>query len=157
VITGGKSVSLKITGGNVTANGVMFYNTGSAYNAQTGLPDSGDGESPPPAPGTASFGGVVINASIAMKPFNDPTSPFDGMLLYQRRRNTQSIEIQGNSAAGNLAGTLYARWSLFKIAGQGTYKAQFVTGSMRVTGTGDVSINYAGQDLGKGNQVFLVE
>jgi Flp pilus assembly protein TadG len=43
--------------GNATINGsgVMIYNTGSDYNVNTGLPDSGDGSALPPAGGGATF------------------------------------------------------------------------------------------------------
>jgi hypothetical protein len=40
---------LKITGGNVTAEGIMFYNTGSTYNPYTGEPDIYDKLSKPMA------------------------------------------------------------------------------------------------------------
>ena len=79
------------------------------------------------------------------------------MLFYQRRRNTKGLDIQGDSSAGDLSGTLYAKWAPVKIAGSGTYDAQFVVGSMEITGSGVVTIDYAGKKMGKAPQVFLVE
>ncbi|MCH7687420.1 MAG: hypothetical protein IH899_12190 [Planctomycetes bacterium] len=79
------------------------------------------------------------------------------MLIYQRRRNTESAEIQGESSAGSLTGTIYAKWSLFKISGNGVYLAQFVIGSLNVPGNGDITLSYGGKQLGKAPAVFLVE
>ncbi len=158
---------LKITGGNVVAEGIMFYNTGSDYNPYVADTNQYNGPEPPSTDGVY-FGGVRINAGMHFSPIdletyaleygdNMPAEEFDGMLFFQDRRNTQSINIEGNSEDGNLTGTVYAKWADLKIAGQGTYDAQFVVGSIKVVGTGDVTINYTGEDLGKAPQVFLVE
>ena len=82
---------------------------------------------------------------------------FDGMLFYQRRANAQGVDIQGGSSEGLMTGTLYAKWTNFKISGQGTYDAQFVCGSMNITGTGDVTLTFGGKKRGKAPAVFLVE
>jgi hypothetical protein len=169
---------LKITGGNVIAEGIMFYNTGNNYNPFTGEPDvydrmiqpDGSEKSPPPAD-NADFGSILINAGMKFSPIDTTeydyasfyegaqavATQFDGMLFYQRRLNDQSINIEGDSAEGLLEGTLYAKWAHCKIAGQGTYDAQFVLGSIEVAGQGDVTIDYSGKKLGKAPQVFLVE
>jgi hypothetical protein len=163
--------ALKITGGTVTADGVMFYNTGNNYNPSTGSPDANDINKKPPHDDGATLGGFTFNAGMRFRPISTTTyaysslyagapavsNKFDGMLFYQRRRNTQGIDIQGNSATGVLSGTLYAKWANFKISGQGTYDAQFVAGSMSVTGQGDVTVLSAGTGKGKANQIFLVE
>ena len=170
--------SLKITGGNVVASGVMFYNTGDNYSPYTGGPDLNDrfNSSLPPAPDGAHFGAMTINAAMKFEPidldtFVDdygpyvdeydpahvPAMDFEGMLFYQRRLNDAKVDFQGNAEEGNLAGTIYGKWSNFKIAGQGTYDAQFVVGSLSVSGNGDVTIQYAGDKEGKAPQVFLVE
>jgi hypothetical protein len=165
----GGGTALRITGGEVTAEGIMLYNTGHNYKATDGTPDNNDGARRPPASGNledgANFGGFTINAGMRFTPidttqftYNPPVSPeFNGMLFYQRRRIRNSLSMQGNSQAGVLLGTLYAKWAEFRIAGQGTYDAQFLAGSMAVTGQGDVTINHAGKNLGKANRVFLVE
>ncbi len=173
--------SLLMTGGTITAEGVMFYNTGNSYSPDNGTPDINDGQSPPPQRAsdlgdtTAYWGGLQINASMKFSPLGatlsyDPAdyvtpgySPpivskeFDGMFFFQRRRNNSTLVITGNSAESTLAGTLYAKWALNQITGQGAYDAQFVVGSMAVSGNGDVTVNYAGQKLGKAPVVFLVE
>ena len=158
-----------ITGGNVDARGIMIYNTGSNYDEISGEPDSLDKNQEPPHLDGAEFGGITINAGIKLAgidlddpsldydPMYPPSKIFDGMLLYQRRRNTMDINIQGDATEGALTGTLYAKWAETKIAGQGTYNAQFVVGSMNITGSGIVTIDYTGEKLGKAPQVFLVE
>jgi hypothetical protein len=163
--------ALKLTGGTVTAEGVLFYNTGHNYNPTTGAPDINDKGAKPPVPDGATLGGFTVNASMRFRPIDTKTynyaslyagapavsSEFDGMLFFQRRRSQQAVDIQGNSAQGVLSGTLYAKWALFKVSGQGTYDAQFVAGSLAVTGQGDITILYTGANKGKANQLFLVE
>jgi hypothetical protein len=148
---------LRITGGSVTANGVMFYNTGSTYDPYTGLPDADDGSQLPPASDNPFMGSVQINASIQFRPIQDTSSEFNGMLIYQRRRNTSTMTISGNSSAGQLAGTVYAKWADLDITGQGTYSAQFIVGRLTITGNGSVTVHYAGTNLGRAPAVFLVE
>lgn len=154
IIRGG---DLTITDQDVTAFGVMFYITGSDYNVSTGWPDAGDMENRPPATSTTTFGSVTINAGLNFSGYDQVGSPFDGMLFYQRRWNTRTFDIQGNSYAGNLAGTIYSKWAGVKVAGQGTYGSQFVVKSLDVAGTGNVTIDYANKSLVSANQVFLVE
>jgi hypothetical protein len=163
--------SMKITGGVVDAQGIMFYATGHNYSPDSGSPDNNDGDKKPPHLDGAEFGAITINAGMTMTPIDNalwgayyqpPYGPsvsteFEGMLFYQRRRNVEGLDIQGNAAEGVLQGTLYAKWAHVKLAGQGTYSAQFVVGSMDVAGSGVVTIDYAGQNLGKAPRVFLVE
>jgi hypothetical protein len=175
VISAGKVKALKITGGVITARGVMFYNTGANYDPTTGEPDASDpydpaGTSPPPSQSNTQFGDVMLNSGTEMLPI-DTTNPeytqwgtyppgidvFDGMLFYQRRMNPFAVEIQGESSGSTLAGTIYAKWARFKISGNGVYDAQFIVGSMTITGNGDITFTYAGQGRGKAPAVFLVE
>ena len=41
---------------------------------------------------------------------------FNGMLFYQRRLNTQTVNIQGSGSSTKLNGTMYAKWANFKLA-----------------------------------------
>lgn len=163
------TTALKVTGGSVFAKGIMIYNTGHIYDPDTGWPDTEDVNQEPPHDDGAEFAGITLNASIVLEPidvkayqtdydtYNTNVSEFDGMLFYQRRRNTQDLNIEGDASQGHLAGTLYAKWAHVKIAGQGTYDAQFVVGSMDLTGSGVVRLRYAGTNLGRAPQIFLVE
>lgn len=168
--------ALNMTGGDIVGDGVMFYVTGhygteQPYDPATGLPDAGDAPDPygqlPPAKATGQdvFGTVSINSSVKLSPIDTSvhtyTTPgidvFNGMLFYQRRRNPKGASITGNASDGVLDGTIYAKWANFSISGQGTYGAQFVVGSISVTGQGNVTINYDGDQLGRAPAVFLVE
>jgi len=112
---------------------------------------------------------ITINAGMHVSPIDRsdpalvydpqhmPDESLDGMLFFQRRRNTKAANIEGNSVEGDLIGTIYAKWAPVKITGSGTYDAQFVIGSLEVAGTGVVTVDYAGKKMGKAPQVFLVE
>ena len=162
VIKGG---NFSITGNStVTGSGVMFYLTGSNYDSTTGSPDSSDGGSSPPTSGNPTFGGITINGgsganagTVNLTGLNDSTSPFNGMLFYQRRWNTQGADINGGSDVTQLNGTIYAKWAQFKLDGAGVYNSQFLVGSLALSGQANITINYAGKNLGKAPQVFLVE
>jgi Flp pilus assembly protein TadG len=157
VITGG---GLTMTGNStLTGDGVMLYNTGSDYNVNTGLPDSGDGTSSPPAPAATQFGGVSItgNATLNLTPFSDPSNPFDGMVLYQRRLNTEPLKLAGNGSSDVLTGTVYAKWAPLDLSGNGTFNSQFVVKEVDITGNGTLTLDVTGQPLALSHQVFLVE
>jgi hypothetical protein len=154
-------ITLNISGGNVTGSGVMFYNTGSNYIPSTGAPDNSDANTNP-TPNSTNFGAISINgssgSSLNLSPLVDSTSPFNGILFYQRRWNTTTATFTAASGASmNFSGTLYAKWANFKLAGNGTYDAQFLVGTLEVKGGATVTINAAGKNLGKANLVFLVE
>jgi Flp pilus assembly protein TadG len=156
---GGPTLSIT-TGAAVTVagSGVMFYNTGSDYNAAAGSPDSYDGGTSPSPPASTNFGSVNVSGlSVNLQPLTGSGGPFDGMLIYQRRWNTQPISIQGNGGSTVLGGTLYAKWANVQLTGTGTYNAQFLAASLGVTGGANLTINTAGSKLGKANEVFLVE
>jgi len=145
---------LTINSGTVTGSGVMFYNTGSDYNSN-GTPDSSDGNNSPNS--NASFGAISIGGG-ASATFSAPSSgPFAGILFYQRRWNTQGASVGGNTSTINLSGTIYDKWGNFTLAGQCAYNAEFVVGSLTISGGAAVTINATGKNLGRVNQVFLVE
>ncbi len=166
--TGNTSYTLEITGGDVTANNLMFYNTGSTYDPVSGAPDNADYTVPltpqPPAP-AGNFGDIKINAGMTFCGLDSSTyspgaidvSDFDNMLFYQRRLSVSKLEIEGNSSSGNLKGTLYAKFGEARISGQGTYDAQFIVGSIDINGQGDITIQYNGNGTAKAPQVFLME
>jgi len=161
--------TLEVTGGTVQAEGIMFYNTGSNYDAATGAPDNADylSTAPPPPPDGAKFGNVKINDSIHMLPLNtddysygsapSAIEAFNGMLFYQRRQSNARTQIEGDSADGYLAGTFYAKWGELKIDGQGTYAGSFVVGSMSAEGQATMTIDPDGDELPMVPRIFLVE
>ena len=116
-----------------------------------------------PPPANAKFGDIKINAAMTFCGLDATTymvvgvSAFDNMLFYQRRLSEADMQIEGDSAAGNLKGTLYAKWGEARISGSGTYDAQFVVGTMDISGQGDITIVYNGNGVAKAPKVFLVE
>lgn len=153
---GGLSMSGNAT---LSGSGVMIYNTGSDYNVNTGLPDSTDGSSSPPASGSATFGAVSItgNALLNVTPYTNASSPFDGMVLYQRRLNTQPIKIAGNGSSDVLKGTVYAKWAALDLSGNGTFNSQYFVQSLNLTGNGTLTLDYTNQHIAKADLVYLVE
>jgi Flp pilus assembly protein TadG len=148
--------TFNINGGTVTGTGVMIYNTGSDY-VSSGTPDSSDGTTRPGSV-SSNFGKMTVNGgTVNLTPISDTTSPYYGVLLYQRRWNTTGISVGGNSNTVNLSGIVYAKWAQMALAGQGQYNAEFVVGSLSISGNGLVTITATGKNTGRLNQVWLVE
>jgi Flp pilus assembly protein TadG len=168
---------ISITGGTVNATGVMFYLTGSDYLDQSGgknaktpgyydLLDTPLDSAPTNAnlpageSSNVNFAQLSIsgNSTVNMTGLNDSSSPFNGIVFYQRPRNTSSPSITGTSGPGfNIGGTIYAQWANFQLAGGGTYNAQYLVGSLSISGSANITINAGGKSFGRANQVFLVE
>jgi Flp pilus assembly protein TadG len=150
VIEGGQgNTALNITGGTVTGSGVMFYNTSANYNPATGI----DGSTK-----SSDFGTINISGNgVRLSNLSNPSSPFNGMLIFQDRANSNTISLQGGSGGAVVTGTTYAPDASLQISGQGSWNSQFIVNQMSITGQGTVAINYAGQNQGLAPQVFLVE
>jgi hypothetical protein len=138
--------------------------TDDAQNALDGpLPPTNAASVPPstdPQPNKVNFASLTVNSggNINLTGLNDASSPFNGVLFYQRRRNTNTASIQGLGGANvTLNGTIYSKWATFKLAGNGTYNAQFIVGSLSLAGGATYTINNTGKNFGLANQVFLVE
>jgi Flp pilus assembly protein TadG len=155
-------VALLISGGTVTAEGVMFYLTNSpTYNAVTGAPDNADGEE---APSQTLLGTIVpsavVNLAIAggLTGLDDADSPFNRFIIYQRRRDYRPIVVVHQDAllGGSFAGTVYAKWGHLAFLGTTTYDSRFVTGSARLVAVANMTIA-PGVLLPPARDVFLVE
>jgi len=145
--------------GSATGNGVLIYNTGSDYSSSTGNPDSLDGESSPPASGNAGFGPIYLggDGNLDLEGITNATSPFYGMVIYQRRLNTQPITINAQgSATAKMKGTIYAKWADVYFFGPGSYDTQIVAGTIALD-SGSGTMLSTSPILGKSPQVFLVE
>lgn len=157
VIKGG---GITLTGNSaVTGTGVMIYNTGSDFNVNTGLPDSGDRTSSPPASGNPTFGAISIagNGSLRLTSYINSSSAFDGLLLYQRRLNTQAINLSGNADVASLKGTVYAKSAAISLSGNGTMNTQFVVQRLEFSGNGNMIVEPNDEHFAASVQVFLVE
>jgi len=156
-------LSLSIVAGQVQAEGVLFYITDSAgYSPESGAPDASDGAATAPPPGTGNTPPcAVVNIGLLgsrYRGLNDPSSPFNGMLIYQRRLDRRPIVlVQENLiGAGQLQGTVYSKWGHVVLAGKGTYDARFVVGTLRIIALLDLQIRPSSL-LPPANDVYLVE
>jgi hypothetical protein len=130
--------ALTIAGGIVKAEGVLFYITNSSnYDPVSGFPDAADGEQSPPAPNLSQITPSVILSSAlpgtSFSPISAPGSPFDGMLIYQRRADFRPMVVVYQGLLGNprFDGTIYAKWGHLTFVGDGTHDMRVVAGSAR--------------------------
>lgn len=157
------NIPLQIIGGEVKAEGVLFYITNSStYSASSGLPDSGDSDQAPPGPTLGTIlPSAVINAGLLgskYTPLNSPGSPFHGMLIYQRRNDRRILVIARDTllSNGQFGGTIYAKWGHLVMAGMGSFDSRFVVGSMRFVNVLDCQIEPTNL-LPPAEDVFLVQ
>jgi hypothetical protein len=155
---------LAVIGGWIKADGVMFYVTDSAlFSAATGAPDAGeDSSSPPSNPLSLALPSVLLapllNGS-SISGLDAPSSPFDGLLIYQRRNDRRPIVIAASHlvGGGNAQGTIYAKWGhVAFVGGAGSYDLRFVCGTMRVLTAFDATLAPC-ELLPAAQDVFLVE
>jgi Flp pilus assembly protein TadG len=155
-------IALNILAGQVTANGVMFYITNTTnYSATSGAPDSSDGGSTAPAPSLTTLVPSVVIASLlgsTYSPISSGTSPFSGVLIYQRRIDRRPIVLADQSLllAGTLSGSIYGKYSQIVFACNGTFDLRFVSGSMRFANLLQTTIAPS-QLLPPAQDVYLVE
>jgi Flp pilus assembly protein TadG len=155
-------LALAVIAGQVTAKGVMFYITNSpTYSATTGAPDSGDGNSVPPGGSVINLLPSVVIASLlgsTYTPISSASSPFNGLLIYQRRVDRRPIVLADEQIilGGTLAGTIYAKYAQIVFAANGTYDLKFVCGSLAVANVLQCTLNPS-QLLPPAQDVFLVE
>lgn len=130
-------LSLSIAAGEVQANGVMFYITDSAgYTPASGSPDISDGETKPAASLLTLLPSTVIDVGLINSSFSslsDASSPYNGMLIFQRRKDRRPIVLLQTQIllGGSMEGTVYSKWGHIIVSGQGTYNCRLVSGTMR--------------------------
>lgn len=156
-------IALSILGGTVRAEGVMFYITDSAgYSPTSGSPNLLDGEAAPPAPAVLSVvPSTVINVALPTCRFrglNDPSSPFDGLLIFQRRDDRRPVAVVNNLLLGGPAidGTIYAKWGHVVLVGSGFQETRVVAGTLRLLSVTS-SVIAPATLLPPAEDVFLVE
>jgi len=122
-----------VNGGNLDAQGVMFYviGTGKVYLAGNGI--------------------------IAISPSVDEADPYWGISIFQDRQNCNEAVIIGTSAM-DLEGTFYFPVAPVEIGGEGiSIGNQLIAWSMWIHGKGTFTIQYDGRFPAPGAKVFLVE
>jgi Flp pilus assembly protein TadG len=128
-------IALNVIAGTVTANGVTFYITNSTgYTPSSGAPDNSDGNATPPA-GAPNLLPSVVLASLLGSSYSglsDSSSPFNGLLIYQRRIDRRPIVLVDETLilGGTLSGTVYSKYGQTIFAANGTYNLKFATGSL---------------------------
>jgi Flp pilus assembly protein TadG len=155
-------LSLNVSAGTVTANGVMFYITNTTtYSPLSGAPDSSDGNTIAPSPGAMQLIPSVVIASLLGSNYsglNDPASPFYGLLIYQRRVDRRPIVLADQQLllAGTLQGTIYGKYSQIVFAANGTFDLCLVGGSIRFANILQTVLAPT-QPLPPAQDVYLVE
>ena len=157
-------MSLCVVGGWVQADGVMFYVTDSAtYSAASGSPDISDNDESSPANLLGSVVPSVLLAPLlpgsSISGISDSGSPFDEMLIYQRRVDRRPIILSGLKLLGGgaISGTIYSKWGhVIFLSGLGTYDLKFVCGTMRVLTVGDTTLAPS-KKFDAARDVYLVE
>jgi hypothetical protein len=150
--------------GPVQATGVLFYVTDStSYSASTGAPDASENSSSAPAnPVTSLVPSTLIVPLLAtanISGLSAPGSPFNGMLVYQRRMDRRPIVIEAQQliGSGQISGTIYSKWGhVIFIAGNGSYNLRFICGTLRVLTVTDTTIAPTSL-LPAAQDVFLLE
>ncbi|WP_425613993.1 pilus assembly protein TadG-related protein [Anatilimnocola sp. NA78] len=157
-------MALKVLAGEVVADGVLFYITDSPnYTPASGAPDNTDGETAAPTSGLVGtlVPVAVINVGLlgsTFKGLNDPSSPYYGMLIFQRRHDRRPIAIVQENilGAGAIQGTVYSKWGHTILVGKGDLDLRFVTGTMRIVALLDLDIRPT-SFLPAAEDVYLVE
>ena len=157
-------MSLCVVGGWVKADGVLFYVTDAAtYNASSGSPDASDNHNVAPANLLGSVVPSVLLAPLlpgsSISGLSNASSPFNGMLIYQRRVDRRPIVVSGLKLLGGgaVSGTIYAKWGhVIFLSGLGTYDLRFVCGTMRVLTIGETTLAPT-KKFAAARDVYLVE
>jgi hypothetical protein len=124
--------------GGLTANGVMIYND----------------------PGSSQSQGISITGggTVTMSPYNNGTSPYNGLVLYQNRTANVTAQITGNGNY-NVTGTIYVAGGLVKISGNGdaSIGSQYISRTLDIGGNGNLNIDYSGVPHPRQRILQLVE
>jgi Flp pilus assembly protein TadG len=158
-------IALNITGGQITANGVLFYITNTTnYSPASGAPDAADGETAPAAPAIPTLlpsvviVGSLIGSASTYRGLNDPGSPYNGMLIFQRHKDRRPIVLANDLLLGgdDFDGIVYAKWGHVILTGSGFRETRVVAGTLRLI-TLLTSTMAPDELLPPAEDVFLVE
>ena len=137
---------LDVTGGTMIAEGVMFY-----------VIDT----TPSDSPDSHVYLGGNANLTITPIDFDRFSYPpelavYEGVAIFQARDNTNEATIIGTNDT-YLEGAYYFPENHLNIGGTSDALGnQLIADTMYIHGTGDLTINYTGDDTAAGNEVFLI-
>lgn len=128
---------LEITGGNLTARGVMFYIL----------------------PGKKSDVKLTGNGKIDIQPAPLDQAPYGGIALWQSADNTNPAAIKGTNQFSGIDGTVYFPTAHLDFTGTSdSFEfSQVITNTIAVSGNGSLLIRYDGRYRAFGFEVTLVE
>ncbi len=131
---------LNITGGNLNAQGCMFYLAKGNGNNYASLKLTGNGTINISPPTSGPYAGITF--------FQDRTTPFN---------NNTTSTIIGTSTM-NVQGTLYFPTTELKISGTSNNLAnQIIADVVTISGNGSLTVNYDGRNPVSTNDIFLVK
>ena len=163
---------LRISGGTILADGIMFYVTGKDYDADTGAPDKFDLASPPPSTPSTTFGTSWITTALRITPIDTQkydyqslypgakavATEFNGFSFYQRRHNPRTLLISGTHGLPSLPGVFYGKWMQARISVSANLSTKFIVSDMVVLGGSSIELDTtATGSQAIGRSVFLVE
>lgn len=139
-------IGLEITGGDLYAEGVMFYivdsNPNDKVDSHVKLVGNGITRIKPPDPSKHQFPGAAT---------------YEKVSFFQSRGNRNEATFIGTSQL-LLEGSLY--FSTCRVCLSGTsdgFGNQLIVNTMEASGNGEIHINYDGRFPAPGNVVFLAE
>ncbi|HWL09986.1 MAG TPA: pilus assembly protein TadG-related protein [Planctomicrobium sp.] len=156
-------IALSVVGGQITAEGVMFYITSNTnYSAITGGADAAEGQTPPPPLNqTTLLPSVVINLALLGSSYsglNDSGSPFHGITIYQQRHSRKPMVLVAEQLLGpaSISGMIYSKWGQLIFAANGNYDLRIVAGTARIVNVLQTTLSPS-QKLPPATDVFLVQ
>lgn len=122
-----------------TSGGVMIYNNPSSTAQSDVISITGN-----------SAGSVNLSALT--------DGPYAGILLFQKRKATQSLSVAGGGSF-TMLGTFYAANALLKVTGNGdaVIGSQYISRTLDLGGGGNTTINYSDEGTARLREVILVE
>ncbi len=140
-ITGGgfKSTGATIKMDPDSSGGVMIYNNPSGSAESDVIAITGN------AAGTVNLSALT-------------EGPYAGILLWQKRKATQSLSVAGGGSF-TLLGTFYAANALLNVTGNGdaVIGSQYISRTLSLGGGGNTLINYTDEGTARLREVILVE
>jgi hypothetical protein len=131
---------------SATTGGVMLYNAPNSTSSSQGINISGtDNTTTPPGVGVVNLSGLT-------------SGPYAGIVLWQARTATQSLNISAQSQF-SISGTFYAANADLQITGQSgvTVGSQYISRTLNLSGGGSLTINYTDDLTARKREVRLVE
>lgn len=153
-------IGVDIQGGSVVMDGIMFYVTDNAtYAPASGLPDADNTVEDAPTASWTTLPGtqITLSANSRLKGLNDPASPYDGMVIFQRRSDRRWVRLEYQGAVnGQLRGTIYTPAAKTSVYTDRDVHCQFAVATLRLYNYNGLDV-YPPKPFPPARDVFLVE